>query len=303
MLRKTLATPSERQGGYSGFTLIELLVVIAIIAILAGLLLPALAHAKQKTQGIQCMNNHRQLALAWRMYAEDNRDVIVYASDDGSGAANPYNQYAWTQAHLDFNPADQANWNIAADLAKGPLWPYCSQSAAIFKCPSDHSSIRLSGGAMAPRVRSMSMNLYVGGFAGSPKTSPAGNDGNWPWAAPYFIYNKTSGMNNPGPAMLFVFLDMREDHINWGNYMTYMVGYPNQPAQYAFSQDMPGIYHDLGCGFSFADGHSELHHWRDGRTTPPMLPPGQAVPDNFFLAVPNDVDVAWLQDHATRPHN
>ena len=63
-----------------GFTLIELLVVIAIIAILAALLLPALTRAKLKAQGVQCMNNHRQLAIAWRMYTEDNNDKLLYAS-------------------------------------------------------------------------------------------------------------------------------------------------------------------------------------------------------------------------------
>src|SRR5512143_1063874 len=89
----------------TAYTLLELLVVIALIAILAALLLPALIKSKLKAQGIQCMNNHRQLALAWRMYAEDNNDVLVYASDD------PYNinhqvldQYAWTLTHMDFDP-------------------------------------------------------------------------------------------------------------------------------------------------------------------------------------------------------
>src|SRR2546425_13353601 len=84
-----------------GFTLIELLVVIAIIAILAAMLLPVLAKAKQKGQGIQCLSNGRQLSLGWMMYAHDSNDRIVYASDDGTGAKNPLNQYAWTSQHLD----------------------------------------------------------------------------------------------------------------------------------------------------------------------------------------------------------
>src|SRR5438445_11598862 len=82
-----------------GFTLIELLVVIAIIAILAAMILPALSKAKLKAQGIQCLSNHKQLCLAWRMYAEDSREKLVYASDDGT--SDPDNQYAWTLAHMD----------------------------------------------------------------------------------------------------------------------------------------------------------------------------------------------------------
>src|SRR5262245_32106244 len=112
--------------GSAGFTLIELLVVIGVIAILAAILLPSLHQAKLRSWGVQCMNNHRQLALAWRMYAEDNRDVLVFASDD---PGDPFvdwktlDQYAWTLTHMDFNPANQGNWDVEYDIVKRPLWP------------------------------------------------------------------------------------------------------------------------------------------------------------------------------------
>ena len=294
MKRKRTPNQGGDQPERAGFTLIELLVVIAIIAILAAMLLPALTSAKQKTQGIQCMNNHRQLCLAWRLYADDNRDALVYASDDGT-KNNPLNDYAWTLSHMDFDPNNRANWDLTVDLMKRPLWPYSGKSPGIYRCPADHSFVTVNG-IQRPRVRTMSMNLYVGGFDGT--------DGNWPFADPYCIYTKLNqiggGLPSPGAAKTWIFLDMREDRVNWGNFMVDMTGYPDQPSQYNFTTDLPGYYHHFACGFSFADGHSEVHRWRDSRTTPALIL-GYTDP----LAVPstpsaNNQDIAWLQDHTTR---
>ncbi len=283
---------SEVQGSRKAFTLIELLVVIAIVAILAALLLPTLAKAKQKAQGLQCMNNHRQLSLAWRMYADDSQDVLVFASDDGN-PLNPLNQYAWTLSHMDFDPNKRANWDITYDMIKRPLWSY-AQNPTIYKCPSDRSTINVDGN-LVPRVRTMSMNLYVGGFVGT--------DGNWGFADTYMVYTKFSQLSgNVAPAdKIFVFLDMREDLINWGNFMTEMDGYsPPQPQQYSFTSDLPGSYHNQACGFSFADGHSEIKRWLDPRTMPPLVPGGNPLAV-WFTPSPFNQDVAWLQDHSTRP--
>jgi prepilin-type N-terminal cleavage/methylation domain-containing protein/prepilin-type processing-associated H-X9-DG protein len=281
----------KQTAGLAGgaFTLIELLVVIAIIAILASMLLPSLSKARFKAQGIQCMNNHRQLALAWRMYAEDNRDVLVYASQNPN--TPQLDKYAWANDLMDFNPANQSNWNIDADITKRPLWQY-NRNAGIYRCPADHSAVMV-GGVSKPRVRSISMNLYVGGFDGT--------DDLFATAVPYRVYLKLAQMNGVvgPPDKIFVFLDEREDCINWGNYMTDMKGYANpaSPALYEFDQDMPAFYHNRGCGFSFADGHSELHRWRDDRTMPAIQ---YGVATSRLLTVPRDQDVAWLQDHSTR---
>ena len=281
--------PARRLEMDRGFTLIELLVVIAIIAILAAMLLPALSRAKLKTQGISCMNNHRQLALAWRMYSDDNQERLLYASELPSDPKTL--DYAWVTGTLDNNPANASNWDPEKDIKHSPLWKYCGNNLGIWRCPADRSFVTVSG-VQKPRVRSMSMNVYLGGWGGT--------DGGWGWSSTWKFFIKTSDFTTLPPAKVFVLLDMREDSIDMGNFATKMDGYsataPNG-ALYGF-YDLPGIYHAGACGFSFADGHSEIRKWVDARTRPPLVPNGQVV-DGF--ASPRNMDVAWLQDRASRP--
>jgi hypothetical protein len=114
---------------------------------------------------------------------------------------------------------------------------------------------------------------------------------------PGCLVRKESDLFDPGPASLFVFLDMREDSIDMGNFATSMAGWPDQPAQYQFL-DLPGSYHHRAGGFSFADGHSELRRWRDERTMPPLIRDGY-VED--WVESPHSPDIAWLQHRSTRP--
>jgi prepilin-type N-terminal cleavage/methylation domain-containing protein/prepilin-type processing-associated H-X9-DG protein len=291
-IMKTRMLPDGKGRSFStfrdGFTLIELLVVIAIIAILAGLLLPALTRAKMKTQGIQCMNSHRQLMLAWRMYADDNQDKIPYAYV-GAGAAN--SPYAWVQGILDLNGANPSNWNPDTDLRRSPIYPYTGQNLAIWRCPSDKAMVTPTYGPMigqrVPRIRSMSMNMYVGGNGTTPGNPLSGG-----WSGDlYRVYSKMADMNDPGPSRTWVLLDEREDSINDGFWVPEMTGYPNITTTKWV--DFPGSYHNRAGGFSFADGHSEIKKWLDPRTTPTHLPPPT-------LLAPSSLDIFWIQDHCTR---
>ena len=274
------------------FTLIELLVVIAVITILAGLLLPGLAKAKTKGQGIQCLNNHRQLMLAWRMYNDDNNDRLLYASPSPYFGDTSKDPYVWVLGQMDFDPDNLSNWDVNQDIKRSPLWPYCGMSAGIWKCPADKSTINPSGGLfrgqVLPRVRSMSMNLWVGGFGGE--------DGGLSDSGVWRVYLKANEMIDPGPARTFVLLDMREDSIDIGNFATDMRGWPNRPSKTGF-YDFPASYHNRAGGLSFADGHAEIKRWLDSRTMPSLVK-GGLIPD--IVSSPNNKDIIWLQERCTR---
>jgi len=279
----------SRLAGLRGFTRLDLLAVVAVLGLLFLLVLPALARPGLNSKSFQCLNNHRQLCNAWRLYADDNNDRIVYASHNGN-FSDPMNKHAWTWSEMDFSP-NPKNWDTNADIVLRPLWPYTARNAAIHKCPEDQSYVMTGTGVAKPRVRSLSMNFYLGGYAGTD----AGI------ASAYRLFLKSTELTDPGPAKTFVFIDQRADSINWGNFLTSMTGYsPHNPAVYTFSPDFPGLLHDGAAAISFADGHTELHRWTDPRTTPPLSPNGIHLASSEVPS-PRNPDIVWLQDHATRP--
>jgi prepilin-type N-terminal cleavage/methylation domain-containing protein len=293
----------QRTVSAEAFTLIELLVVIAVIAILAAMLLPALTRAKAKAQGIMCMSNNRQLSFAWMQYAHDSRDRITYASSDTAypgGVPDPtVDPYVWVTGYLDYDPKNSSNWDVSRDIRKSPLWPYCGKAAGIWKCPADHSAITPASGPLTgqrvSRVRSISMSIWLGGFGGSLAN-------NW-WAGlsspPYRCFLKLSDFVAPGPSNTILFWDEREDSINWGNFFIDMTGFPDQPAL-TQAWSWPAFYHGGAGGLSFVDGHAEIHRWRDPRTTPPVRIDSWWLLTQGTLKSPNNPDIIWLQQRATR---
>jgi type II secretory pathway pseudopilin PulG len=266
-----------------GFTCRELVVVLVIVTLGFLLLLPALARTRTDSRAFQCLNNVRELTRAWRMWSDDNQDLLLYAAQSSPSATNR----VWVTGELDFNPQNTKNWDVTASIFQSPMWTYCGTNGSLWHCPSDSSYVIVNGVRKA-RVRSYVMNLYLGGYSGTA----SGSD-----LQPYRLFLKSSELNDPSPAQLFVLTDVRPDHMG-SEFTVNMAGYsPRNPNAYSFFQ-FPGANHDCAAVFSFADGRADVHRWLDPRTTPPLNPLG---PPASTVDSPRNPDVAWLQDRATRP--
>lgn len=263
--------------GCKGFTLVELLVVIAIIGMLAALLVPALARARSKGQKISCMNNVRQLGLAWMMYADDNDDRLALnlGATEISQRLQRGEGGNWADSVLNWE-LDEGNTNVLLN-STAALGSYVARNHHVFKCPSDRvvSGIQADAG-WSERSRSYSMNAMVGDAG---EFTSSGANVNNPY---YHQFLRRSEFQSA--ANIFVFIEEHPDSINDG----YFLNRPNKLEWH----DLPASWHNESANLLFADGHAESRRWLNASTRKPARPDGANLPAP--LAYNDSADFKWL---------
>lgn len=211
-----------------GFSLIELLVVVAIISILVSLLLPALSAAKGRALTASCLNNQRQLGLAWTLYISDSGGSLPLNLDSVTNGVHRSTPGSWVTG--------SATWDAdPATITRGAIFPY-AQSIKVYHCPADQSCVV---GTSTPRLRSVSLSIYM-----------AGDD----CVSNFMIYPLAKFGEIPHPSQCLTFLDEDENSINNGGFL-----YASKIDEWF---DRPARRHQTGLVLVFADDHAEYWKWK-----------------------------------------
>jgi type II secretory pathway pseudopilin PulG len=253
-----------------GFVLVELLVVIGIIALVAGLLLPGMMRVKGNAKTIGCINNERQLSMAWMLYSTDNNDKLPA---NGIPIRVPVPNIKWVQGAFIFaEDATNSDWIL------DPKWALFAKYIGkidTYLCPNDPPTVSYMSNDY-PRLRSYAMNNYIGWEGFLDDSLDFKN---------YKVLRKATEIVSPSG--IFLIQDVYFKSICWPYFGTYM----NKESFFNF----PSSAHQRAGVISFADTHVARHRWNDERTI-------KAESSNYHAhddASPNNADLQWLQQHAT----